>query len=218
MVVSQKLNFEKISKEKSLIRSKDFYDTIAKRRTVREFSDEKAPIEIIKNAVKSALAAPSGANKQPWHFCIVRNKKLKAEIRKAAEKEEKLFYNKRAPDSWLEDLNKFGTSFNKPFLEVAPYLIAVFKERYEIAHQNNKKNYYVNESVGIAIGFLISALHSSGLVSLVHTPSPMGFLENILGRPKNEKAVVLIPTGYPAKDTTVPILKKKPFSEAASIV
>jgi len=218
MVVSQKLNYEKISKEKSLIRSKDFYDTIAKRRTVREFSDEKAPIEIIKNAVKSALAAPSGANKQPWHFCIVRNKKLKAEIRKAAEKEEKLFYNKRAPDSWLEDLNKFGTSFNKPFLEVAPYLIAVFKERYEIAHQNNKKNYYVNESVGIAIGFLISALHSSGLVSLVHTPSPMGFLENILGRPKNEKAVVLIPTGYPAKDTTVPILKKKPFSEAASIV
>ena len=218
MVVSQKLNFEKISKEKSLIRSKDFYATIAKRRTVREFSDEKAPIEIIKNAVKSALAAPSGANKQPWHFCIVRNKKLKAEIRKAAEKEEKLFYNKRAPDSWLEDLNKFGTSFNKPFLEVAPYLIAVFKERYEIAHQNNKKNYYVNESVGIAIGFLISALHSSGLVSLVHTPSPMGFLENILGRPKNEKAVVLIPTGYPAKDTTVPILKKKPFSEAASIV
>ncbi|MAV70377.1 MAG: nitroreductase family protein [Candidatus Marinimicrobia bacterium] len=218
MVVSQKLNFEKISKEKSLIRSKDFYDTIAKRRTVREFSDEKAPIEIIKNAVKSALAAPSGANKQPWHFCIVKNKKLKAEIRKAAEKEEKLFYNKRAPDSWLEDLNKFGTSFNKPFLEVAPYLIAVFKERYEIAHQNNKKNYYVNESVGIAIGFLISALHSSGLVSLVHTPSPMGFLENILGRPKNEKAVVLIPTGYPAKDTTVPILKKKPFSEAASIV
>lgn len=218
MVVSQKLNFEKISKEKSLIQSKDFYDTIAKRRTVREFSDERVPIEIIKNAVKAALVAPSGANKQPWHFCVVKNKKLKAEIRKAAEKEEKLFYNKRAPDAWLEDLNKFGTGFNKPFLEVAPYLIAVFKERYEIAHQNNKKNYYVNESVGIAIGFLISALHCSGLVSLVHTPSPMGFLENILGRPKNEKAVVLIPTGYPAKDTTVPILNKKPFSEVASIV
>ena len=142
MVVSQKLNFEKISKEKSLIQSKDFYDTIAKRRTVREFSDERVPIEIIKNAVKSALAAPSGANKQPWHFCVVKNKKLKAEIRKAAEKEEKLFYNKRAPDAWLEDLNKFGTGFNKPFLEVAPYLIAVFKERYEIANQNNKKNYY----------------------------------------------------------------------------
>mgnify|MGYP001216469589 CR=1 FL=1 len=218
MMVFQKLNFEKISKEKSFIQSKYFYNIIVKRRTVREFSDEKVPIKIIKNAVKSALSAPSGANKQPWHFCIVKNKKLKAEIRKAAEKEEKFFYNKRAPDSWLKDLNKFGTDFNKPFLEVAPYLIVVFKEKYEITPQSNKKNYYVNESVGIAIGFLISALHCSGLASLVHTPSPMGFLENILGRPKNEKAVVLIPTGYPAKGTKVPTLKKKPISETVSIV
>ncbi len=218
MMVFQKLNFEKISKEKSFIQSKYFYNIIVKRRTVREFSDEKVPIKIIKNAVKSALSAPSGANKQPWHFCIVKNKKLKAEIRKAAEKEEKFFYNKRAPDSWLKDLNKFGTDFNKPFLEVAPYLIVVFKEKYEITPQSNKKNYYVNESVGIAIGFLISALHCSGLASLVHTPSPMGFLENILGRPKNEKAVVLIPTGYPAKGTKVPALKKKPISETVSIV
>ena len=217
-MVFQKLNFEKISKEKSFIQSKYFYNIIVKRRTVREFSDEKVPIKIIKNAVKSALSAPSGANKQPWHFCIVKNKKLKAEIRKAAEKEEKFFYNKRAPDSWLKDLNKFGTDFNKPFLEVAPYLIVVFKEKYEITPQSNKKNYYVNESVGIAIGFLISALHCSGLASLVHTPSPMGFLENILGRPKNEKAVVLIPTGYPAKGTKVPALKKKPISETVSIV
>tara|TARA_B100001996_G_scaffold133615_1_gene101677 strand:+ start:970 stop:1623 length:654 start_codon:yes stop_codon:yes gene_type:complete len=214
----QKLNFKKISKEKSFNLSKDFYNTIVKRRSVRAFSDEIVPIKIIKNAVKSALSAPSGANKQPWHFCIVKNKKLKAEIRAKAEKEEKLFYNKRAPAPWLKDLNKFGTDWNKPLLETAPYLIIVFKEKYEATSKKNKKNYYVNESVGIAIGFLLSALHFSGLVSLVHTPSPMGFLENILGRPKNEKAVVLIPTGYPAKDTTVPILKKKPFSETTSIV
>jgi len=218
MMRFQKLNFEKISKEKSFNQSKDFYKTIIKRRTVREFSDEKVSIKIIKNAVKSALSAPSGANKQPWHFCIVKNKKLKSEIRKKAEKEEKLFYNQRAPDSWLKDLNKFGTGWRKPFLETAPYLIVVFKEKYEITLKNNKKNYYVNESVGISIGFLLSALHCSGLVSLVHTPSPMGFLENILGRPKNEKAVVLIPTGYPGKDTVVPTLKKKSFSETVSIV
>ena len=214
----QKLNFEKISTEKSLSKSRDFHNTIVKRRTVRQFSDKDVPIKIIKNAVKSAVSAPSGANKQPWHFCIVKNKKIKSEIRKAAEKEERTFYNKRAPESWLKDLSKFGTDFNKPFLEVAPYLIVVFKEKYEISDQINKKNYYVNESVGIATGFLISALHYSGLVSLVHTPSPMGFLEKILGRPKNEKAVVLIPTGYPAKGTKVPTLKKKSFSEAVSII
>ena len=214
----KKLNFQKISKKTSLDKSKRFYNMFSYRRTVREFSDEHVPIEIIKNAVRTALSAPSGANKQPWHFCIVKNKKLKGKIRIEAEKEEKFFYTKRAPDYWLNDLNKFGTDWNKPFLETAPYLIIVFKEKYETGIAGNKKNYYVSESVGIAMGFLISALHYSGLVCLPHTPSPMGFLEKILERPKNQKAVLLVPAGYPAPGTTVPILKKKPITETVSVL
>ena len=187
------------------------------RRTVREFSDKKIPIEIIKNVVKSASSAPSGANKQPWYFGIVKDPKVKKNIRLAAEKEEKLFYEKRASESWLRDLNQFDTDWHKPFLETAPFLIAVFKQNYDLGRADKRKNYYVNESVGIAIGFLLVALHNAGLATLVHTPSPMGFLEKILNRPQNEKAVVLIPVGYPAANTKVPKLKKKSFEDVATI-
>jgi len=213
----QKLNFnpkcESEMKEVSEATLKHFMQ----RRTVREFSDKKVPIEIIKNVVKSASSAPSGANKQPWYFGIVKDPEVKKNIRLAAEKEEKLFYEKRAPESWLQDLNQFDTDWHKPFLETAPFLIAVFKQNYDLGRADKKKNYYVNESVGIAIGFLLVALHNAGLATLVHTPSPMGFLEKILNRPQNEKAVVLIPVGYPAANTKVPKLKKKSFEDVATI-
>lgn len=188
------------------------------RRTVRDFSDKPVPIEIIENAIKSASSAPSGANKQPWHFIIVKDPMVKNEIRIAAEKEEKEFYEHRAPESWLEDLNQFETDWHKPFLEIAPYLIVVFKQNYDLGDDGKRKNYYVNESVGIASGFLLVALHNAGLATLTHTPSPMGFLEKILNRPENEKAVLLIPVGYPAEDAEVPILKKKSFEDVATII
>ena len=188
------------------------------RRTVREFSDRPVPIGIIKNVVKTAASAPSGANKQPWHFVIVQDSIVKKEIRRAAEKEEKEFYLHRAPDHWLKDLNQFKTDWHKPFLEIAPYLIAVFRQRYEIDNKGQRKNYYVNESVGIASGFLLTSLHNAGLATLVHTPSPMGFLERILERPKNERAFLLIPVGYPAIDAQVPTLSKKPFNDIASVI
>ena len=198
--------------------SRSFLENIIQRRTVRDFSDKPVPIEIIENAIKSASSAPSGANKQPWHFVIVKDPVLKKEIRIAAEKEEKEFYEHRASDDWLEDLNQFGTDWHKPFLEIAPYLIVVFKQSYDLGKRGKRKNYYVNESVGIASGFLLTALHNAGLASLTHTPSPMGFLEKILKRPKNEKAVLLIPVGYPAENAKVPDLKKKSFQEVVTII
>jgi len=185
---------------------------------VRDFSNKPVPLKIIMNAVKAAASAPSGANKQPWHFVIVKDSAVKKEIRFAAEKEEKEFYEHRAPDTWLEDLNQFETDWHKPFLELAPYLIVVFKKNYDLDEQVKRKNYYVNESVGIASGFLLVALHNAGLATLTHTPSPMGFLEKILDRPENEKAVLLIPVGYPAEDATVPDLKKKSFEEISTII
>ncbi|MBT4752863.1 MAG: nitroreductase family protein [Candidatus Marinimicrobia bacterium] len=200
--------------EKSLL----FLDEIILRRTVRDFSNKPVPLKIIMNAVKAAASAPSGANKQPWHFVIVKDSAVKKEIRFAAEKEEKEFYEHRAPDTWLEDLNQFETDWHKPFLELAPYLIVVFKKNYDLDEQVKRKNYYVNESVGIASGFLLVALHNAGLATLTHTPSPMGFLEKILDRPENEKAVLLIPVGYPAEDATVPDLKKKSFEEISTII
>ena len=198
--------------------SRSFLENIIQRRTVRDFSDKPVPIEIIENAIKSASSAPSGANKQPWHFVIVKDPVLKKEIRIAAEKEEKEFYEHRASDDWLEDLNQFGTDWHKPFLEIAPYLIVVFKQSYDLGKSKKRKNYYVNESVGIASGFLLTALHNAGLATLTHTPSPMGFLEKILKRPKNEKAVLLIPVGYPAENAKVPDLKKKSFQEVVTII
>ena len=165
-----------------------------------------------------AASAPSGANKEPWFFSIIKNADVKKKIRKAAEKEEKSFYTQRAPQSWLDDLNKFGTDWNKDFLEIAPYLIVVFKQIYDLDNGNKYKNYYVNESVGISCGFLLTAIHNAGLVALTHTPSPMGFLEKICNRPENERAYLLIPVGLPDKNARVPILKKKKFNEYCEII
>ena len=214
----KKLDYVFLSVGDMIENSRSFLENIIQRRTVRDFSDKPVPIEIIENAIKSASSAPSGANKQPWHFVIVKDPVLKKEIRIAAEKEEKEFYEHRASDDWLEDLNQFGTDWHKPFLEIAPYLIVVFKQSYDLGKSGKRKNYYVNESVGIASGFLLTALHNAGLATLTHTPSPMGFLEKILKRPKNEKAVLLIPVGYPAENAKVPDLKKKSFQEVVTII
>ena len=213
----EKLLFKKLSKSEMLLRSKAFYNEIKRRRTVRDFSSEKVPIEVVVNAIKSASTAPSGANKQPWHFAVVADAKTKKQIRAAAEKEEKAFYDYRASQEWLDDLKPLGTNYKKQFLETAPYLIVVFKKNYEIKNKKQKKNYYVNESVGIASGILLSALHHSGLATLTHTPSPMGFLEKILGRPTNEKAVLLIPVGYASGAAKVPCIEKKDFSSVCTI-
>ena len=212
------IKFLKYSKDVSIERSKTFCDLMKTRRSIREFSTKKVPDLVINSVIKTASSAPSGANKQPWHFVIVKDSNIKKEIRIAAEKEEKLFYSKRAPESWLEDLNQFGTDWNKPFLEKAPILIVVFRQSFSKKGGIKKKNYYVNESVGIASGFLLAALHNAGLATLTHTPSPMGFLEKILNRPKNEKATLLIPVGYPAKTAVVPKLIKKPFKEIATVL
>ena len=214
----QKLDHKPLPEADMIHRSQSFLVDILKRRTVRDFSDKHVPIDIITDAVKVASSAPSGANKQPWHFVVVKDPEVKKEIRIAAEKEEKVFYEHRAPDYWLKDLNQFGTDWHKPFLEIAPYLIIVFKKHYDLEGEKQKKNYYVNESVGIAAGFLLIALHNAGLVTLTHTPAPMGFLEKILDRPKNEKAVLLIPVGYPALAAEVPQLTKKPFGGVCNII
>jgi len=215
----KKLDFEEYSESKMRSRSESFLNEIITRRTIREFSDRIVPIDIINNCIKTAASAPSGANKQPWQFVIVRDSGIKTKIREAAEKEEKEFYGHRATKEWLEDLNQFGTDWHKPFLEIAPYLIVIFRKIYDLEDDGTqRKNYYVNESVGIASGFLLAALHHAGLATLTHTPSPMNFLGEILNRPKNERAFLLIPVGYPAKDAEVPDISKKPFGEISKIV
>ena len=176
----KKLDFKEFSKEEMLARSTSFLNDIVSRRTVREFSNRPVPIEVIENCIKSAASAPSGANKQPWQFVIVQDPEVKSKIREAAEVEEKEFYGHRATKEWLEDLNQFGTDWHKPFLEIAPYLIVVFRQIYNLEPDGkHRKNYYVNESVGIASGFLLAALHNAGLVTLTHTPSPMNFLRAV---------------------------------------
>jgi len=214
----QKLQFNLLPKTKMLNNSKSFLTKISLRRSVRDFSDKPVPIDLIINAVKAAASAPSGANKQPWYFAVVNDPVIKKDIRLAAEKEEKAFYNHRASDEWLKDLEPFETSWSKPFLEIAPSLIVVFKKVYDVRNKQRKKNYYVNESVGIACGILLTALHNSGLATLTHTPSPMGFLEEILKRPKNEKAFLLIPVGFPGKGAEVPKLTKKSFNKVCDIL
>tara|TARA_B100002052_G_scaffold39534_1_gene31642 strand:- start:1260 stop:1916 length:657 start_codon:yes stop_codon:yes gene_type:complete len=206
-----------LSEAEMKMRSINFLEQMKERRSVRAFSRKSVPAEIIENAIKTANTAPSGANKQPWHFVVVGDQKIKNEIKIAAEKEEKAFYSQRATVSWLEDLNQFGTNWEKPFLAVAPFLIVIFKKNYDLSKTGKKKNYYVNESVGIAAGFLLAALHNAGLVALTHTPSPMAFLNEILKRPLNEKPVLLIPVGYPTQDTKIPNLKKKTFAEVSTI-
>ena len=215
----KKLDFKEFSKEEMLARSTSFLNDIVSRRTVREFSDRPVPIEVIENCIKSAASAPSGANKQPWQFVIVQDPEVKSKIREAAEVEEKEFYGHRATKEWLEDLNQFGTDWHKPFLEIAPYLIVVFRQIYDVEDDgSHRKNYYVSESVGIASGFLLAALHNAGLATLTHTPSPMNFLGEILERPANEKAYLLIPVGYPDDDAEVPEITKKPFDEISNKV
>ena len=214
----KKLYFKRFTEEYMARASGEFLSFIRTRRSVREFSDRDIPVEVINNIVSAAASAPSGANKEPWFFSIVRDPDVKHKIRLGAEKEEKLFYTHKAPQYWLKDLNKFGTDWHKEFLEVAPYLIVVFKQIYDLKNGKKYKNYYVNESVGIACGILLTAIHRAGLVALTHTPSPMGFLEKICKRPDNERAYLLIPVGYPADDAEVPDLKKKEFNEFADII
>jgi len=181
------------------------------------FSDKNVPKEVIENCIKSAGTAPSGANMQPWHFAAISNPELKKKIRIAAEEEEEEFYSKRAPKEWLEALEPLGTDPSKPFLETAPYLIAIFYKSYDILPDGRQvKQYYAMESTGIATGMLITAIHNAGLASLTHTPSPMNFLNEILGRPKNERPFLLLVVGYPAKDAQVPDIKKKKLEEISS--
>jgi len=196
------------------VRTKLFFEWMDTRRTVRDFSDKSIPENIIENIILSASTAPSGAHKQPWTFCVVKDPEVKKQIRIAAEKEEKESYETRMTDEWLKDLQPIGTDWHKPFLETAPYLIVVFKRSYELDSNNYKhQNYYVTESCGIACGFLLTAIHDAGLVALTHTPSPMNFLSKILNRPENEKPFLLIPVGYPAEECWVPDLKRKNISE-----
>jgi len=197
------------SPEETAKRSQAYYEYMDKRRTVREFSDKPIDKKIIENILMTASSAPSGAHKQPWTFCVISNAALKAKIKVAAEKEEYDSYNGRMSEEWLEALAPFGTDWHKPFLEIAPYLIIIFKKAYDLQDGVKSKNYYVNESVGIAVGFLLSAIHNAGLVSLTHTPSPMNFLQKILNRPENERAFLLIPIGYPAEAIKVPNIERK---------
>lgn len=200
-------------------RAVSFRKEMQRRRTVRQFSDKSVPLEIIEECLLTAGTAPNGANLQPWHFIVVSDPKVKHEIRVAAEDEEKEFYNRRAPQEWLEALAPLGTDEHKPFLETAPYLIAIFgKNHSQLADGRNVKNYYVSESVGIATGMLITAIHNAGLVSLTHTPSPMGFLNQILNVPSDEKPFLLLVTGYPADDAEVPVIQKKSLGEIATFL
>jgi iodotyrosine deiodinase len=199
--------------EEMLQRSREFYQYMDQRRSLRVFSDRPVARELIENLIMTASTAPSGAHKQPWTFCAVSNPELKKQIREAAEQEEYTNYHGRMSDSWLDDLKQFGTDWQKPFLEIAPWLIVVFRRIYEVEDGEKKNNYYVNESVGLATGMLLTAIHQAGLVSLTHTPSPMKFLEKILERPPMERAFLLIPVGYPAEDAQVPDLQRKPLEE-----
>ncbi len=205
---------QNFSEKEMLLKSETFFEWMNKRRSIREFSDKSVPKTVIENLIKSASTAPSGAHKQPWTFCAISNRELKHKIRIAAEKEEKESYESRMSERWKNDLKSIGTNAQKPFLEIAPWLIIVFKKAYEIdENQEKKNNYYVNESVGIACGMLITAIQNAGLVTLTHTPSPMQFLSKILNRPENERPFLLLPVGY-AKDTVfVPDLKRKNLQE-----
>jgi nitroreductase len=197
-------------------RSKKFMNDISARRTVREFSEKEVSREIIENLILAASSAPSGANKQPWTFCVVSNPELKKQIREAAEKEEYESYNNRMNEQWLEDLKPLQTDWHKSFLEDAPHLIVVFKKVYDLDEKGEKRNnYYVTESVGLACGFLLVAIHQAGLVALTHTPSPMNFLSAILKRPENERPFLLIPVGFPNEETYVPNIKRKELKEVA---
>ena len=213
------LDFERHPETEMRRRAADFQEQVGKRRSIRDFSDDNVPRDIIEKCLLAAGSAPSGANRQPWHFCVVSKPQLKRAIREGAEQEEREFYAQRAPDDWLQALAPLGTDEHKPFLETAPYLIVIFAEKYGIDEQGNKlKNYYVPESVGIATGLLITALHNAGLATLTHTPSPMKFLNEILGRPEREKPTMILVVGYPAEDARVPDIQRKSLGEIASFL
>lgn len=203
-----------LTEEEQMQNARDYYEFMNKRRSVRQFSEKKVPKILIEEIIKTASTAPSGAHKQPWTFCAVSDPIIKRKIREAAEKEEFENYHGRMSDEWLKDLEKFETNWIKEFLTTAPWLIVLFKKSYDQLPDGKKsKNYYVQESVGIAAGFLITAIHKAGLVTLTHTPSPMIFLQDILKRPENEKPFLLLPLGYPAENCVVPLLIRKSTSE-----
>jgi nitroreductase len=212
-------NYTQYSESEMVKKSREFYEYIRNRRTVRDFSDKPIPKEVIENCLKAAGTAPSGANLQPWHFVVISNPETKKKIRIAAEEEEKEFYTNRAPKEWLEALEPLGTDEHKPFLETAPYLIAIFYKSYDLLPDGKQiKQYYAMESTGIATGILITAIHNAGLASLTHTPSPMNFLNEILDRPKNERPFLLLVVGYPAEKAMVPDIKKKNLQQVSSYI
>lgn len=210
--IFDRLTFREYSPDEMVMRSGEFLAELSRRRTVRDFSSREVPHQVIVDCIRAAGTAPSGANLQPWHFVVVTDPELKSRIRQAAELEEREFYTHRAPKEWLEALAALGTDEHKPFLESAPCLIAVFAQAYAVTEDNRAiKHYYVSESVGIATGFLIAAIHHAGLATLTHTPSPMNFLNEILDRPKSDRPFLLLVVGYPAPDAKVPRIAKKPI-------
>ena len=215
----QPLDFESRSDEEMLTASRAFYQSVKTRRSVRDFSDRPVAREVIENALLAAGTAPNGANMQPWYFVAVSQSEMKRRIRAAAEVEERAFYERRASEEWLEALAPLGTDHEKPFLEIAPWLIVVFLRKFSFDEDGRKlKNYYTSESVGIACGFLINALHQAGLATLTHTPSPMKFLNEVLGRPKDERAYMLIVAGRPADGAEVPVIGKKSLDEISEFL
>ncbi|MGB3798730.1 MAG: nitroreductase family protein [Lewinella sp.] len=210
----QPLEHARYNRDEMEARAAALYAELKTRRTVRDFSNAPVPRSVIEDIIRTAASAPSGAHKQPWTFCVVENPAIKQRIREAAEREEYENYHGRMSDEWLADLEKFGTDWQKPFLTTAPYLIVVFKKAYDLDAEGNRlKNYYVNESVGIACGFLIAAIHRAGLVTVTHTPSPMNFLQRVLDRPENERAYLLLPVGLPAEGARVPVIERKALGE-----
>jgi iodotyrosine deiodinase len=213
------LEFERIDPDVAARRSEDFLELMRTRRSVRHFSDEPVPLELLENAIRTAGTAPSGANQQPWTFVVVADAEVKTRIRAAAEREEKLLYEERASEEYLDAIEPIGTDWIKPHITDAPYLIAVFEQAWSRTPDGEKhKHYYVRESVGIAVGFLLASLHAAGLATLTHSPAPMGFLKEILGRPDNERPFILIPVGYPAPGAEVPDIAKKSLDEIREIV
>ena len=209
-------DFSLLPEEEMERRAEAFYHDLDRRRSIRDFSDRPVPHRLVELAIRTASTAPSGAHKQPWTFVAVHDAEVKRRIREAAEEEERTFYEERATDEWLNALAPIGTDWRKPFLETAPWVVVLFAQTYGFGEDGEKeKHYYVQESCGIAAGMFIVALHRMGLATLTHTPSPMGFLNEILGRPKHERPFILFPVGYPADDATVPDLERKPLSEVA---
>jgi len=216
------LDFERLTPEEQENRLAQFVEWLSRRRTIREFSPDPVPRHLVEEAIRLAGRAPSGANLQPWHFALVEDPEIKRQIRMAAEKEERENYDRRFPEEWLARLAPLGTDDHKPYLEIAPYLIVIFKIDYGLVtapdgSERKFKHYYVNESVGLAAGFLLAALHLAGLATLTHTPSPMGFLAEILNAPRNHRPYLLVPVGYPAAEVKVPDIEKKPLEEILTV-